>query len=351
MTELLRSLREWSSPFPAARLAEAPSCHTMDDNLVHYVLPKCPSDLLGASRHVRVTISHNLADLNGTAKLDGKAFNWRRPKFEFSNGTLTCTVSPGTDYVYHYARLLGTACQLLGVEPTMEVGLPEPDDAYAYMDRWLPASLPQSEVVILGYVERLLTEEGGAWQFESGFGWRHITVKDTPVLMLGCEFSYWGDLAGALVSVLASRGTTWVVYVGKLGTLNQADVPNRHVATGASSLVEGENVCWESHLNLEGADSRFILTQQRHATTPSIIDETRRWYEELHSFYDLVDPEIGRMANAANAAGIWYDYLHVVTDNLSGHHEEGLYFERHPDIMASRLKCLNIITAILRRSL
>ncbi|HEY6736384.1 MAG TPA: hypothetical protein VI322_01580 [Candidatus Saccharimonadia bacterium] len=351
MTSLLQQLRSQRSPFPATWLAVEPGAHTMGDNLAHYVLPKCPSELLGASHRLKVKTTRDLAALNGAFKRAGKPFNWRRPWFDFDNGLLTCYVSPGGDYVYHYARLLGTACHILGIEPTMEVALPEPDDTVAFMDQWLPPLEP-CDVAVIGYVERLLMEEGGDWHYEFGFGWRYITVNGSRVLMLGCEFSYWGDLAGALVKVLAQRNITrWVVYAGKLGTLNQADVPNRHVATGTTSLVEDDVVTWRSRLNLSGLDPQIVLLGQRHATTPSIIDETRDWYAQLQGSFDLVDPEIGRMAAVAGEVGLDYDYLHVVTDNLSGHHEEGLYFERHPDIVAARLKCIGVISDVLRRSI
>lgn len=335
----------------ARQIAEKPTAHTMGEKLADYVLPKCQPHLLIASRHVQIHTSDALVSMSGGEKRHGKSFNWRRPSFTLAGNDLHCLISPGVDYVHHYARLIGTACHILGVQLTMEIEYPERNASTEFIDKWLPR-VPKSDVVILGYVERILVEEGGEWTFSQGFGWRSVLINGERVLLLGCEFSYWGDLAGALVTVLASRHIApWMIYVGKLGTLNVEDVPNKHVATGQSSLVEGKLVSWNSALVLEKTDPYIVLRALRHVTVPSIIDETKGWYKEYHHSYDLVDPEIGRMAVAAQDAGVDFDYLHVVSDNLSGHHENGLYDERRAGILADRQHCLSIISTILRSSI
>jgi hypothetical protein len=94
-----------------------------------------------------------------------------------------------------------------------------------------------------------------------------------------------------------------------------------------------------------------VLVDQQHVTVPSIVDETTAWFASAAGRYHLVDPEIGHMAAAANAAGVAFDYLHIVSDNLTGRYTAGLYHERSPAIRADRLRCLNLIENTLTRSL
>lgn len=328
--------------------------HTMGDRLGDYVLPKVPIAMLfegfeGKGR-AEVYGNQSLGLLTGGAKRDGKRFNWRRPFFTYRHGLLHCVAAPGRDYIYHYGRLVATACGLAGLSPDIGMQPPAPDAAVEFVRRWLPTELPTVDVMVLGYVERLFTDSISAWSCQPGFGWKTSTVGRARVGLLGCEFSYWGDLAGAVVTVLAERKrTSWVVYAGKLGTLTAGIVPNVFVATGTTSFVEGRQVVWQSRLNLESPDA-MLLTGQTHITVPSTLDETREWYEENVSRFDVVDPEIGRMAVAANDAGVKFDYLHIISDNLCGHYAEGLYDERVRDVTIKRQRCLVMIESVLRRS-
>lgn len=334
-------------------LVTTPLAHTMGVRLADYVLPKVNvKGLIAARGRASIYSNQSLGLLIGGEKRVGKKFNWRRPFFVTKHGLMHCVTAPGHDYTYHYARLVSTACHLVGIEPTVEMELPRHDASVEFLDRWLPSELPACDVVVLGYVEHLFTDEISSWDLRPGFGWRCASVEKSKVMLLGCEFSYWGDLAGALVTVLAERKITpWIIYVGKLGALASDNAPNRYVATGCTSRVEERTVMWRSNLKLDSdrADDQ-VLTNQRHITLPSIIDETKAWYQKQVGSYDLVDPEIGRMAEAASLTEVQFDYLHIVSDNLSGYYVHGLYDERHLDIATSRLQCLTTIESILRRS-
>ncbi len=333
-------------------LATTPAAHTMGARLSEYVLPKVPvSALIETCGRVRVYGDQSLWLLLGGIKRQGKRFNWRRPFFTTRHGLLHCVVAPGQDYTHHYARLVATACELVEIPPRVIVDIPAPDQAVQFIDRWLPRQLPRADVIVLGYVERLFKSYPTTWATHTGFGWRSAVIGPTNVALVGCEFSYWGDLAGALVTVLAERGrASWVIYVGKLGALTPSRVPNQHVATGTRSYVAGREVTWGSHLDLGVGYGPILLTDQRHITVPSTFDETCTWHARHAAHFDVVDPEIGRMAHAAKQASIQFDYLHIVSDNLCGHYEQGLYDERAAAISASRQGCIAIIESILRRS-
>jgi hypothetical protein len=324
--------------------------HTMGEHLPRYVLPKVPAAELTACRGRALVYAGTDLDLLADAgKYHSKSFNWRRPVFIENHGMLQCFTPPGRDYTYHYAGLLAAACVMIEQPVKVEVELPAVSEAAAFIERWLPPKLPAFDVVVLGYVQHLFPSTQ-RWTMEPGFGWSWATVAACNVGLIGCEFSYWGDLAGALVSALARRGTSWVIYVGKLGALSASHHPNRWIATGTNSWVEGRHVAWRSRLQCD-PDLPGLLLNQTHVTVPSILDETLAWHSDAVHRWDLVDPEIGRMADAAVAAGIQFDYLHIVSDSLAGTHPEGLYDERSTSVAAARRTCLTRITTILERSI
>lgn len=324
--------------------------HTMGERLRDYVVPKVPTRLLhhGAGE-ARVYANRSLSLLLDAGKRT-KRFNWRRPYFTNVDGVAHCVVPPGRDYAHHYGQLIESAAAFTGVDLRVEVELPHRAMTLEFIDYWLPPTLPRASCVLLGYVEHLFAASPGEWHLDTGFGWRLVTVSERPVLLLGCEFSYWGDIAGALVEILGQRRSTdRVIYVGKLGSLRPEMVPNRTIATGTSSRVGGRVISWTSSLALES--DHDVRTGQRHVTQPSVVDETRAWRDQHAADFDLVDPEIGHMACAANRTGIGFDYLHVVTDNLSHPYEHGLYDERGADITRERRRSLARIESILNRSL
>jgi hypothetical protein len=324
--------------------------HTMGAQLPRYVLPKVPVGHLAACRgRALVHGGTDLELLAGGEKRHGKSFNWRRPAFEARHGTLQCFTPPGRDYAYHYACLLAAACVIAGQPVAVEVELPAADETDAFIEQWLPADLPAFDVVVLGYVQHLFPG-ADPWVTRTGFGWSAATVTARRLGLIGCEFSFWGDLAGALVSALARRGTRWVIYVGKVGALSGRHDPNQWIATGSSSWVEGQTITWSSQLRCD-PEIPCLLLDQSHVTVPSTLDETLGWYSAGVARWDLVDPEIGRMAAAARTCGIQFDYVHIVTDSLAGIHPEGLYDERSASIADRRRTCLSRIATILERSL
>jgi hypothetical protein len=329
-----------------------PDHHTMADRLADYVLPKVPVTALAACGGRAVVMgSADLGALVDPLKLGRKRFNRLRPQWRREHGVLVCETLPGVDYTWHYARLLASAAAMLGLPHDVGLRPVQPSAAAEFMAATLPASLRVPEIVVVGYVEHLFTGRG-TWRMDSGFGWRYGHIAGEPAALVGCEFSFWGDLAGGLVTVLADRGARWIIYVGKLGTLVAEREPNQWLATGHHSLVRGVDIRWPGHLaGVAQVAGGRLLADQRHVTVPSIVDETTSWFASAAEHYDLVDPEIGHMAAAANAAGVAYDYLHIVSDNLTGRYAAGLYHERSPAIRADRLRCLNLIESTLTRSL
>ncbi|WP_433683365.1 hypothetical protein [Nocardia sp. CA-119907] len=325
----------------------------MGEQLHRYVLPKVPELDLSDVQAIKVYGSPSLALLLNAKPLDTKLFNWRRPEFIRLGSFLHCVTSPGRDYTWHYAKLIATAGLIRGEQRPVLLTQPKRYEMDWFIDRWLPHSLPDADVVVFGYVQQLFGREaeGVPWNHCHGFGWKHIDVAGASVLLLGCEFSYWGDLAGSLTAAILRREiTSWVLYVGKLGSLDPSLAPNQWLATGQSSVVDGVPFTWRGRLQYVRPTGR-MLRDICHVTMPSVIDETREWAVEASQSCQVVDPEIGQMGRAAVKAGASFDYLHLVTDNLVKDFDQGLYDERSKHVASQRKSLLLEAEQMIRRGI
>jgi hypothetical protein len=321
------------------------SNHTMGANLTHYVLPKV-NMALRPRDNVTIDTTHLTSEMS-TSKLRGKPFNWRRPVFRRSGAEVTCFLVPGCDYVYHYSRLISTAASILQVPIRLKANIPSQQAMRKFMSETLP-ELPKSDAIVLGYVHKLFVPT--KWQ---GSGtWRYATVNigTCKILLLGCEFSYWGNMAGALIDEIAARRVSeWVIYLGKLGGMQDSMEPNTLLATGNQSTVLGQNIRWDTRLMDVALASGAMYS--RHVTVPSVLDETIEWVANARRYFDVVDPEIGHMGISASRNSILFDYLHLVTDNLVLNHHHGLHNERDDAIVDARDELIKASEAILIRAI
>lgn len=329
--------------------------HTMGHLLPKYVLPKLPPrEVLEEAQVVSIEYSSNIEDFISFGKSGHKKFNWRRPQFIHEGNHLRCIMPPGADYSYHYIQLFETAAKFYRTHLSIRSQHPTFGQGLEFVRSLVRDEIKPADVVILGYVEHLFVHSDLTWEVQNGVGYRTFSIGDFEILLIGFELSYWGDIGGHLVRVLAEKNVSdWVIYVGKLGALDQSVIPNRTVATGNISLLEGREISWKSRLNVDLSSVETdicLLTGQTHATEPSTLDESVEWLKEFSLRADLVDPEIGRMAVAAEESGITFDYLHIVSDNLAGGYEQGLFEEHFGEVKSSRRECLKLIESILAQS-
>lgn len=63
------------------------------------------------------------------------------------------------------------------------------------------------------------------------------------IAFIGCQVSFWGDIAGTVIRTLQQLNQVkCVLYVGKLGTLRPKLSPNKHLVTEDSSFVGSESL-------------------------------------------------------------------------------------------------------------
>lgn len=203
--------------------------------------------------------------------------------------------------------------------------------------------IPKCKTAILGYVQGFEYLSGeNKWHGKGDFQWKKITKEK---ILIGCKHSYWGDIAGYIVKILAQKGVKRIIYVGKLGTLDGNIIPNETIATGNKSyFIDGSYIEWKNIFDKVKCD---YIKKGVHYTLPSVIQETKKWVLKNKKNIKFVDPEIGHMAKAAAQSNIEFSYLHIVSDNLVKKFDEDLSNERKEEILKKRKKLIDVIGAIL----
>jgi len=308
--------------------------HSMEDSLFQYLGIKI-HHLIESKRFDRIVIQGNYdRDYFPSLKeKTDKMFNWKRPTAMIDGNDLIINCFPGFDYVLHYALIKYYYYYINNKEiPKIIIRFPNRDklqDKILFKDLW---NLKDCDLVVLGYVDKLV-EDFPPWEGSGDFLWKKFNISGKNVAIVGCKFSYWGDIAGRVVKYLAENGNRQVVYIGKLGSLNKNHVPNESLATGNQSYVSGEMIQWENPFEGYSSD---ILKKGRHYSSPSILLETKKWLNDNQDKYDFVDPEIGHMAKSANKCGISFGYIHIISNNLNKDYKEDLSNERNINVIRKR---------------
>lgn len=253
-------------------------------------------------------------------------------------------VYPGTDYALHYGLIIATYLAMTGrpadtvtyQPPGLAVCRQVADDLRLDLD---------GELVVVGWGLTHLAPAGGVWTRGPGYAWQRAVVHGRRVVYLGYLHSIWGDVAGRVVARLAELGARDVVYVGKVGALTPETEPNTWLATGRESLLHDKLIVWDDFFG-DFASAQPGVRSGVHVTSPSILLENRDWLAK-YAEHAFVDPEIGHMGAAAQAAGIPFGYLHVISNNLARHYPADLSNERHRDVVRRRADLIDCIRGII----
>lgn len=317
-------------------LTVPPNLHTMGNSLIRYMEIKIHS-LLDESNCKKIIVRSCFDRSHGISKKEknDKLFNYIRPTATIDNSTLYINCFPGIDYVFHYGNIFKSYINLTNQQIDVTHLLPSETECWNAIVKSELKNIPITHTVIMGYVEGLQWISNDTnWHGTGNFLWKQVHLSKSDGILLGCKHTYWGDIAGRIVSYLALNGVKRVIYAGKLGTLNPKLMPNLTIATGNSSILpNGEIICW-NNLFENISDSQII--NGIHITMPSVLQETNEWLNANKSQVDFVDPEIGHMALAAYNNKIEFSYLHIISDNLSTKFEADLSNERKFDVIENR---------------
>lgn len=118
------------------------------------------------------------------------------------------------------------------------------------------------------------------------------------------------------------------------------------MATGNISYLNGKLIKWNNIFdNLN--HNKYDIYYGKHYTLPSVIQETKIWFNKNKNKYDFVDPEIGQIAYYCRKNKANFSYLHIVSDNLNKNSNEDLSNERNIEILEKRNKLYEQIKNIL----
>ena len=317
--------------------------HSMGDSLYGYLNLKVhPLLKLENIKNINIIGCFNRNNNISSIEKGNKLFNYMRPTVTLNgiNAELDCF--PGIDYIFHFSNIIKSYMRMYDKNINICCQLPTEIECWKVLEESNLKFIPHVDTVIMGYVEGLeFLSEDKNWQGNGNFLYKSIKIKSGQAILLGCKHTYWGEIAGRIVTYLSELGIKRIIYSGKLGTLVDDFVPNEVIATGNSSILpNGEMIKWN---NIFDNITCNKVKKGIHITVPSVLQETKEWVSKNKSNVSFIDPEIGHMAYAARKAGVEYSYLHVVSDNLAVKYPYDLSNERKIEVLKNRETLLSII--------
>ena len=302
--------------------------HTMSSSLYAYVQNKIHSNC-NQYAHFTFNTAYKRDEtevIKSSNEKTDKFFNWQRPTLDKNKSDYY--IFPGQDYLIHYNLLYNYWVNKRRKHTPLQNAKHIKINKVEFNTIWDNINLPNKlgNTVILGYVKAIKDLEYEEWEeFKVNKQFGYCNHLSSSVTLLGCYHSYWGDISGVLVYKLAAYGVRNILYVGKLGSLTPELKANTDLITGSLSYLKGSIIDWSSNNLCKELD----LPQVRHYSLPSTMLETKAWAIKARTEFDVVDPEIGHMAQQALQCGINFGYIHLVTDYLlSENNYEGLHNER-----------------------
>lgn len=329
-------------------LSITPNEHSMGLSLEHYMEMKIHPllDECDCSQIIVRNYFDHSCGVSSKEKTD-KLFNYIRPTATVNGSILYINCFPGIDYIFHYGNIFKSYIALTNRKINVAHYLPSETECWNAITESELKDIPKVHTVIMGYVEGLQwISDDNIWHGYGNFLWKRVQLSTGNGILLGCKHTYWGEIAGRIVTYLAINGVKRIIYSGKLGTLNSRLVPNITMATGNSSILpNGKIISWK---NIFANIEEDQVYNGVHITIPSVLQETKEWLSTYKNIADFVDPEIGHMALAAYDNQIEFSYFHIISDNLSTKFESDLSNERKEDVLNNRRKLFIKIGTIIK---
>lgn len=322
----------------------------MGRSLLGYLELKLHSDLAeGRKRPGQIVVRGSYDRSIGLSANEkrGKLFNSKRPTLTWTDNTAIVNCFPGFDYLFHFASVLSTYYAMTGKPVPVLVEWPDETNCIDALRASMGSEFPVGRHFVVGKVDMFpgMGLQSG-WRTTGEFLWRPLNETGDQIL-LGCQHTLWGDIAGRLVRLLAEKNAVEVIYVGKLGSLASDDVPNAALASGDRSfLSDGRVVIWDNVFSDLIASGTIFGA---HKTVRSVLEESSLWVAEAGRVARFVDPEIGPMADAAQQSRVGFSYLHIVSDSAATRrYRYDLSNERIADVIARRMALYaRVFTAVL----
>lgn len=381
---------------PAAWFSE----HTMLDALHGYVSRKMPVSEVVEALHKGVGFEvhgtyplhaervfaaqgyTHIKPIDFTNNPRQKKLNFVRPSFfeakdPEGNSKLLVAVTPGSDYVLHYAEMLHymhTAHKGHGPKNISVVMYPEVARHIAQWTAFDDRFVNPKDIVVIGYVGELrqrLSRLGVIQPIsrsENDFytSERYATANERTINFLGVKYSFWGNISTRLAHSVCQHGADALLKVGKAGVLTDPQdiyrrgfVPTRYLMMRKDQVVSTApgipNFFHATHSHLESGP---------HASVPTIMEESFALRDVAAAAgVQSIDNESGQMATIVRGwniqqrhAQVQFGSLHFPTDYLFARGESAvnnspnLSTDRQPASVKAKHAILDQMAVVLHEA-
>ena len=284
-------------------------------------------------------VIEQVSDFSSTSQ---KSLNFVRPRFALVSKNrkkfLVVAVTPGKDYVRHYAGILYYCLRMFHRRNVPDAFCnAHYEDTLASWTELSRISCFKNSIVVLGFVHR-------AQRALIDAGAELVTQEDTPyysvaqcvlegcvpVTLLGVKYSFWGDISQRIAYAVCELGAREIVYLGKLGSLlSKSDVYQKLYSPTNYAILEYTKISQELSNFPNPMVKKFPeLATGRHVSISTIVEQdcSLRFLTEVIGAQSI-DSEVSKIAQAVaryndqNSADVAFSPLHFVASYLRTSHE------------------------------
>lgn len=347
--------------------------HTMLDALFNYTHQKFPVKIIdnALKKHYKIELhgihpsyAKKIFEVKRNASLEeiyfrnnpkSKKYNYIRPSFfcDKKNHKFLIAVTPGADYVLHYAEMLRyiLASKNIVIDDFLTViRYPSIEKNITFWTGLDKSFIKRKDIVIIGYVDELrrrLIDRGFFKKtniIENKFykSFRYKTTNNTFVNFLGTKHSFWGNISSKMSRKICSLGAHEIIYVSKIGTLTSPDdlyhqvfVPKKFTTLRHDKVAERTE-----ELSNSFSDVYPKSIASHHASVPTVLEESfsQREVAKSHGI-QTIDNEVSQIAHTIKKwnkknKNVTYGSIHFATDYI--HDKNDGFKNKHLNLSTNR---------------
>lgn len=346
-----------------ARFDRLQNLHTMRDALHTYASSKVPmlfvntaiSDQFGCEVHgtyppnavafLRDKGHANLERIEFKTHSPEKKTNFVRPSFFLSRTadrlTLIAAVTPGSDYVEHYSRMIAFALRSnKNFNGDVRVfRYPRFEQNFTSWSGLNEKFIGRGDRVVLGYAENFkpILDERQEFEHISSvendcYSSERYVVNGEIINLLGVKFSFWGNMSEKISDAVCEYGAKEIIYFSKIGSINCQDALYEKIYTPENFIIMNDDDVVET-FRVPNALSQPIggAHEDAHVTIPTVMEETFSQRETAHRLgARSIDNEVGYIARSVKRHNEKADQRNNVTFSSVAFSTDYLYAEDEP---------------------
>jgi hypothetical protein len=276
-----------------------------------------------------------------------KEFNNIRPRYFICKDSsniegIHVLVTPGADYIYHYASMIRHITNFLSNETQHLLNIHRYPSLEKNIANWtnLDSNLiNKNDSVVIGYVgeiEEYLNKHlplKKLTSFENEYySSKRYKIGNKTLNFLGVKYSFWGNMSSYIATKCCELGINELVYIAKQGSLTKPEDLYTKIYSATSYLCMSSLKITNYVDQLENPLVKLFpeLDTNCHISVPTVLEEDYRQREIASKNYQAqsIDNEISQIAHAiyefnkANDTKIKYFNMHFATDYIRNKNEK-----------------------------